>query len=108
MSLLTWISLSSDRNRLLVMLVVTTPEQASILGDRAVVIDDPGAQDTIEEETDATDICHTKLEKLVYLLYIYVWTGTPKGSLLKHRGLYWAIEAMSVFPAKATNADTDE
>lgn len=35
-------------------------------------------------------------------------TGTPKGCLLTHRGLYWAIEAMCEYPRPVTTPGVDK
>ena len=35
-------------------------------------------------------------------------TGKPKGCLLNHRGIYWAIKAMCEYPRGVTNPATDK
>jgi len=74
---------------------------------------------------DPSEISLAKLDSLAYLLYtsgwwlLYFWlnvfpmtiagtTGKPKGCLLNHRGIYWAIKAMCEYPRDVTNPDTDK
>jgi len=45
---------------------LTTPEQAELFGERAVILDE--VQTEIEKE-DGSDICLAELDSLAYLLY---------------------------------------
>lgn len=35
-------------------------------------------------------------------------TGKPKGCLLNHRGIYWAIKSMCEYPQDVTNPGVDK
>lgn len=35
-------------------------------------------------------------------------TGKPKGCLLNHRGIYWAINAICEYPREVSSPDTDK
>lgn len=108
--------------------VLTSADQAPYFGELAIVLDDLAVQEEVLGH-DAADICLAELDSLAYLLYTsgmknsqtsccrFCWglscfflgtTGTPKGCLLNHRGLYWAIIAMCKLPSKVTNPDTDK
>ena len=44
----------------------------------------------------------------VFLMATTGTTGKPKGCLLNHRGIYWAIKAMCEYPRRVTNPATDK
>ncbi|KAI0748141.1 peptide synthetase [Daedaleopsis nitida] len=70
------------------------------LGDLAIDVQDPHAQQIIEQQS-AEPLLVPELDDLSYILYTSGTTGTPKGCILTHRGLAEAIWALSQFCASA-------
>jgi len=87
-------------------------------------LDSAKVQERIASQ-DSSEISLAELDSLAYLLYTSgEWfldfrfdvfpmttsgtTGKPKGCLLNHRGLYWAIKSMCEYPQDVTNPDTDK
>ncbi|KAK0465926.1 acetyl-CoA synthetase-like protein [Desarmillaria tabescens] len=87
--------------------VFAAPEDASIFGDVAVPIT-TAFMEQLESDFSDSNICLATLPSLAYLLYTSGTTGNPKGCLLTHRGLFWAMDAFCALPKPVTNPDTDK
>ena len=89
-------------------------------------LDSPETLEEVDSQ-DSSEISLAKLDSSAYLIYtsgqcppvpgprsqsfLTVTAGTtgkPKGCLLNHRGLYWAIKAFCEHPQEVTNPDTDK
>ncbi|KAF9783958.1 hypothetical protein BJ322DRAFT_1067759 [Thelephora terrestris] len=70
-------------------------------------LDSPTTLAEIDSQ-DSSEISLAKLDSLAYLLYTSGTTGKPKGCLLNHRGIYWAIKAICEYPREVSQPDTDK
>ncbi|VDC07058.1 unnamed protein product [Peniophora sp. CBMAI 1063] len=86
--------------------LVTDSEAGRVFARPALVTDDLLSQ--ARKEHGNENICLAGLDNLAYLLYTSGTTGNPKGCLLEHRGLYWAMESFCALPRPITNPDTDK
>ncbi|MCO5585543.1 hypothetical protein L7F22_039476 [Adiantum nelumboides] len=71
-------------------------------------MDDVSIQKEIAQFHPTAPNVKVDLDDLAYILYTSGTSGNPKGCLLMHRGLYWAIKMFVEIPSKITNPDTDK
>ena len=87
---------------------VSSVEDSEIFGENVTVLLTPAFMEEAKAQHGTENICKPGLDNLAYLLYTSGTTGNPKGCLLTHRGLYWAMEAFCLLPKPVTNPDTDK
>ncbi|KAH8830049.1 hypothetical protein DL96DRAFT_1706868 [Flagelloscypha sp. PMI_526] len=85
-------------------LLVTSPSQASSFASSTTSKLSPESLSDLLDNLpeDSSHINLSTPTTLAYLLYTSGTTGTPKGCLLLHDGLFWAIEAMCLHARPVT------